>query len=170
MQLGLLAQQDAQEAQELLGQAGRQDRVGPQVAMEAQELLDQVVLLVLVEQQVAMEALAQLVLQARLALLGLLAQEEAQEAQEPLVHLAQLDPLVPQGLQAQAEGQLGPQGLLAPQALLLRLEQMAKCNTIMAALQWVEHQDFTITTLQIEWVLATFLLLPINFMFLVLLI
>ena len=97
-----------------------------------------------------MEALAQLVLQARLALLDPQVQEEAREALGLLVLLEQLDPLVPQELQAQAEDQLGPLGLLDPLELLLLLEQMDKFNITMAALQWAEAQNFTITTLQIE--------------------
>ena len=96
--------------------------------------------------QAAQAAQEQLALLVRLALL---VQEEAREAQGPLVHLAQLDPLVPQGLQAQAEGRQEPLGLLAPLVLLLRLEQMAKCNTTMAALQWAEPQNFTTMTVQI---------------------
>ena len=144
VRLGLLAPLEAQEELVQLGLRARQ------AAQAAQEQLALLVRLDLLVRQVAMEALVQLVLQARLALLDPQVQEEAREAQGPLVHLAQLDPLVPQGLQAQAEGRQEPLGLLAPLVLLLRLEQMAKYNTTTVALQWVELQDFTITTLQIE--------------------
>ena len=74
----------------------------------------------------------------------------AQAVLEPLVLLARLDLLERKEPLGQAEARQEPLGLLDLLALLLRLEQMAKCNTIMAALQWVEHQDFTTMTAQIE--------------------
>ena len=149
---------EAREAgrQELLAQAEplvplealvQLDLRARQVAMEALVQLD------LRARQVAMEALGLLGLQARLVLLDPQVQEEAREALGLLGLLEQLDPLVPlvpQELQAQVEDQQEPLGLLAPLALLPLLEQTGKFNTTMAALQWAELQDFTITTLQIE--------------------
>ena len=161
-------QQVAQVAREQLGLLARLDLRVRQVAQVAQAVLEPLALLARLDllarqaaqvargqlglraRQVAMEALAQLGLQTRLVLLDPQVQEEAREVQGPLAHLAQLDPLVPQELQAQAEGRQEPLGLLAPLVLLLRLEQTVKCNTTMAALQWVELQSFTTTTLQIE--------------------
>ena len=88
--------------------------------------------------------------------LDLRARQEAREAREALERLdllAALDPLdllEPKEAQDQVEDQQEPLGLLAPLVLLLRLEQMAKCNTTMAALQWAEPQNFTTMTVQIE--------------------
>ena len=124
--------------------------------MVAQELQALLVRLDLLVRQVAMEAreaLGLLGLQARLVLLDPQVQEEVREALGLLGLLEQLDPLVPlvpQELQAQVEDQQARQALQAPLELLLLLEQTAKFNTTMVALQWVEPQDFTITTLQIE--------------------
>ena len=68
---------------------------------------------------------------------------------ERLGLLVGLDLLERKELLGQAEGRQESLGLLAPLVLLLRLEQMAKCNTTMAALQWAEPQNFTTMTVQI---------------------
>ena len=119
-------------------------------------LLDQAEPLVLLEALVQLDLLVRQVAMVALEPLGLLVQldlrarQVARAAQERLGLLVRLDLLERKELLGQAEDRQEPLGLLAPLVLLLRLGQMAKYNTIMAALQWVELQDFTITTLQIE--------------------
>jgi hypothetical protein len=92
----------------------------------------------------------------RLVRLGLLVIQEALVLRAQVVALValeakglqgQLDPLGPQD---QAVAQQEPLALLALLEPLLLLEQMAKCNTTMAALQWAELLNFTTMIAQIE--------------------